>query len=126
MANPNTQLAYMPFSEVAALIAKKELSPVEVTKSTLDRISALDAKLHSYYTVFDTEALAVAKAAEAEIRSGSYRGALHGIPIAIKDIYESGPTTCGSKLYKDYIAKQDCTSVKKLKQAAGILLGKLS
>src|SRR5262245_51724866 len=126
MANPNTQLAYMPFSEVAALIAKKELSPVEVTKSTLDRISALDAKLHSYYTVFDTEAIAVAKAAEAEVRSGSYRGALHGIPIAIKDIYEAGPTTCGSKLRKDYVAQHDCTVVKKLKAAGGVMLGKLA
>jgi aspartyl-tRNA(Asn)/glutamyl-tRNA(Gln) amidotransferase subunit A len=120
------QLAYMQLSEVATAIAKQELSPVEVTQATLDRISALDGKLHTYYTLFADQALAAAKAAEGEIRSGSYRGPLHGIPLAVKDIYESGPTTGGSKLRKDYIAHQDCTSVRKLKQAGGIMLGKLA
>jgi aspartyl-tRNA(Asn)/glutamyl-tRNA(Gln) amidotransferase subunit A len=126
MTSTSAQLAYMPLSDVAALIAKRELSPVELTQATLDRISALDAKLHSYYTVFTTEALAAAREAEAEIRSGNYRGPLHGIPIAVKDIYESGPTTGGSKLRKDYVAEQDCTVVKKLKQAGGVMLGKLA
>lgn len=126
MASKAEQFAYMSLSDVATLIAKKELSPVEVTQAILDRISALDGKLHAYYTVFAETALAAATAAEVEIRSGSYRGPLHGVPLAVKDIYASGPTTGGSKLRKDYVAPQDCTSVKKLKQAGGIMLGKLA
>src|SRR5215470_3842617 len=126
MPNTSEQLAYLSLADVATAIATKELSPVDVTQAALDRISALDGKLHSYYTVFSEQALATARAAEAEIRSGSYRGPLHGVPIAIKDIYECGPTTGGSKVRKDYVAQQDCTSVKKLKQAGGIVLGKLA
>jgi aspartyl-tRNA(Asn)/glutamyl-tRNA(Gln) amidotransferase subunit A len=126
MAQTSTQLAYLSLADVSTLIAKRELSPVEVTQAMLDRIAALDSRLHSYYTVFSAEALSAAREAEAQIRAGNYRGPLHGVPLAVKDIYESGPTTCGSKLRKDYVAKDDCTSVKKLKQAGGILLGKLA
>jgi aspartyl-tRNA(Asn)/glutamyl-tRNA(Gln) amidotransferase subunit A len=126
MTSTSASLAYLPLSEVAALIAKRDLSPVELTQGTLDRISALDPRLHSYYTVFSAEALAAAKAAEAEIRGGHYRGPLHGVPLAVKDIYEAGPTTGGSKLRKDYVAAQECTVVQKLKQAGGVLLGKLA
>jgi aspartyl-tRNA(Asn)/glutamyl-tRNA(Gln) amidotransferase subunit A len=126
MSNMTSQLAYMSLSEAAALIAKQELSPVELTQATLARISALDPTLHAYYTVFSAEALAAATEAAAQIRSGNYRGPLHGIPIAVKDIYEAGPTTGGSKLRKDYVARQDCTAVKKLQQAGGIMLGKLA
>ena len=126
MAPTAAQLAYLSLAEVSALVAKRELSPVEVTQAMLDRIIALDPRLHSYYTVFTTEALQAAREAEAQITAGNYRGPMHGVPVAIKDIYECGPTTCGSKLRKDYVAKDDCTSVKKLKQAGSIVLGKLA
>ncbi|MGE0824772.1 MAG: amidase [Candidatus Binatia bacterium] len=126
MTTHSDQLAYLSLAEVGTRIAKKELSPVEVTKATLDRISTLDSKLHAYNAVFAETALAAAQAAEVEIQSGSYRGPLHGIPVAVKDIYESGPTTGGSKLRQNYVAQHDCTSVKKLKQAGGIMLGKLA
>jgi aspartyl-tRNA(Asn)/glutamyl-tRNA(Gln) amidotransferase subunit A len=126
MASTGSQLAYLSLAEAATLIAKRELSPIELTQAMLDRISALDPKLHSYYTVFSKEALAAAREAETQIRGGNYRGPLHGIPLAVKDIYESGPTTCGSKLRKDHVAQQDCTVVKKLKQAGGVMLGKLA
>ena len=126
MTSTSSQLAYLSLSQAATLIAKRELSPVELTQAMLDRISALDPKLHSYYTVFSAEALAAAREAETQIRGGNYRGPLHGIPLAVKDIYESGPTPCGSKLRKDHVAQQDCTAVKKLKQAGGVMLGKLA
>ena len=126
MYKTSAELAYLSLSEVAGLLEKRELSPVELTQAMLDRIAALDPQLHAYYTVFADEALAAAKDAEAQIRHGQYRGSFHGIPFAVKDIYESGPTTGGSKLRKDYVATQDCTSVQKLKQAGGILLGKLA
>ena len=126
MASVSSQLAYMPLAEVAVLLKKRELSPVELTQATLDRISTLDSKIHAYYTVFADKVLTEAREAEAQIRAGNYRGPLHGIPLAVKDIYESGPTTGGSKLRKDYVAQQDCTVVAKLKQAGGLLLGKLA
>jgi len=126
MTSVNSQLAYLSLAEAANLIAKRELSPVELTQAMLDRVATLDPKLHSYYTIFSAEALAAAREAEAQIRGGNYRGPLHGMPLAVKDIYESGPTTCGSKLRKDYVARQDCTVVKKLKQAGGVILGKLA
>src|SRR5262245_46093663 len=122
----SSQLAYLSLSEAATFIARLELATVELTYAMLDRISALDPKLHSYYTVFSKEALAAAREAETQIRGGNYRGPLHGIPLAVKDIYESGPTTCGSKLRKDYVAQQDCTVVKKLKKAGTVMLGKLA
>ncbi|HKA54300.1 MAG TPA: amidase, partial [Candidatus Binatia bacterium] len=126
MTDSNSQLAYLSLAEAADLIAKREVSPVELTQAMLDRVAALDPELHSYYTVFSAEALAAAREAEAQIRGGDYRGPLHGMPLAVKDIYESGPTTCGSKLRKDYVARQDCTVVRKLKQAGGVILGKLA
>jgi Asp-tRNA(Asn)/Glu-tRNA(Gln) amidotransferase A subunit family amidase len=91
MAGSSAPVAYMLLAEVAGLIAKRELSPVELTQAMLERIATLDAQLHAYYTVFATEALAAAHAAEAQIRRGTYLGPLHGIPIAVKDIYASGP-----------------------------------
>ena len=126
MASISSQLAYMSISEVAALIEKKEISPVDLTQSTLDRIRELNPKINAYYTLFSEETLAQAKEAETQIRAGTYHGPLHGVPIAVKDIYESGPTTGGSKLRKDYFAQKDCTSVAKLRQAGGLLVGKLA
>jgi len=126
MATHNSQLTYLSLAEVAHLIAKREVSPLEVTNTMLDRIAVVEPRLHSYYTIFAADALVAAKEAETQIRSGNYKGPLHGIPVAIKDIYEAGPTTGGSKLRKDYVARQDCTSVRKLKQAGSIILGKLA
>jgi aspartyl-tRNA(Asn)/glutamyl-tRNA(Gln) amidotransferase subunit A len=126
MTSLSSQLAYMPLSEVAARVNKRELSPVELTQATLDRIAELDPHIHAYYTVFAEEVLAAAREAEAHLRAGIYRGPLHGIPMAVKDIYESARTTGGSKLRKDYVAQKDCTVVAKLKQAGGLLLGKLA
>lgn len=122
----SAQLAYLSLADVATLIARRELSPVELTQAILDRIAALDSRLHAYYTVFSKEALAAAQEAETQIRGGHYRGPLHGIPLAVKDIYEAGPTSAGSKLRKDYVARQDCTVVRKLKEAGSILMGKLA
>jgi len=87
------ELAFAPISTVAETVRKKELSPVELVRASLARIEALDSKLNSFYTLFRDDVMAAARAAEAEIARGQYRGPLHGIPIGIKDIYECGPTT---------------------------------
>src|SRR5690242_3306378 len=118
------ELAFAPISVVAESIRRKNLSPVELLHASLARIEALDSKLSSFYTLFRDDALAAARAAEAEISRGQYRGPLHGIPIGIKDIYECGPTTCGSKSLKDYVAAEDCTTVRRLKQSGALVVGK--
>ena len=117
-------LAYLPISELSGRIRNKDISPVEVVQATLARIDQLEPQLNAFNTVFADQAVAEARQAEADIGRGDYRGPLHGIPIGIKDIYECGPTTCGSESLADYVADQDCTSVAKLKQAGAIVVGK--
>lgn len=117
-------LVYVSIAELSDRIRTKDVSPVEVVRATLDRIDRLEPQLNAYNTVFADQAVAEARQAEADIGRGDYRGPLHGIPIGIKDIYECGPTTCGSESLADYVADQDCTSVAKLKQAGAIVVGK--
>src|SRR5690242_19846123 len=119
---------FLTIAETGALIGKRELSPVELTESRLARIERLDDKLHSFIRVLREPALAAARAAEAEIMAGDYRGALHGIPIGLKDIYETAgvPTTGHSKILIDHVPRQDATSVTKLRQAGAIVMGKLA
>src|SRR5438270_542420 len=81
---------YLTIAEAARLIEKRELSPVELCDSRLDRIATFDDRLHSFIRVLSDSARDEAKAAEAEIAAGKYRGPLHGIPIGLKDIYETG------------------------------------
>ena len=92
---PNvSELCTKTLTEVSGLIKNKEVSPVELTQAMLDRIANLDGKLHSYITVTSDLALEQAKAAEQEIQNGTYRGLLHGIPIAVKDLcYTKGIAT---------------------------------
>ena len=117
-------LVYVSIAELSDRIRTKDISPVEVVRATLDRIDRLEPQLNAYNTVFADQAVAEARQAEADIGRGDYRSPLHGIPIGIKDIYECGPTTCGSESLADYVADQDCTSVAKLKQAGAIVVGK--
>ncbi|MBT5830535.1 MAG: Asp-tRNA(Asn)/Glu-tRNA(Gln) amidotransferase GatCAB subunit A, partial [Candidatus Latescibacteria bacterium] len=79
-------LYFQTITEVAELIREKKISPVEVTQELLARIEELDGRFKSYTTVMVDEAMEAAKAAEAEIALGKYRGALHGIPVAVKDL----------------------------------------
>jgi len=119
---------FLTIAEAGALIGKRELSPVELTESRLARIERLDGKLHSFIRVLREPALAAARAAEAEIMAGNYRGPLHGIPIGLKDIYETEgvPTTGHSKVLIDHVPQQDATSVRRLTGAGAIVLGKLA
>ena len=126
MTHHSSDLAFLSLAEAADLIKSGQLSPVELTQAMLERIAALDSQVHAYVTVFAEEALAAAQEAEQQIQAGNYKGPLHGIPLAVKDIYEAGRTTGGSKLRTDYTAEQDCTTVAKLKDAGGLLLGKLA
>ena len=111
-------LHYLGIAEAAELIRKKELSPVELTNAILARIDAVEPKVHAFATVLADQARQDAKAAEADIRKGKYRGPLHGVPIAVKDIiYSKGVATkAGSKQMKDFVPTEDATSLAKLRQ----------
>jgi aspartyl-tRNA(Asn)/glutamyl-tRNA(Gln) amidotransferase subunit A len=119
---------FLTIAEAAALIEKRELSPVELVDSRLDRIARYDDRLHSFIRVLADDARAAAKTAEAEIAAGTYRGALHGIPLGLKDIYETAgvPTTGHSKVMQDHVPKADAFSVKKLRDAGAVVMGKLA
>ena len=105
-----------------------ELSPVDLTQAYLERIAALNGELGAYITVMGEHALAQARQAESEMSSGENRGALHGIPVAIKDIiYTDGVLTSGgSKALADFIPNEDSTIVRRLDAAGAVLLGKLN
>jgi len=122
------ELAFTSIGELASLIQCKEVSPVEVTRVHLDRIERLNDQLLACLTVLKDEALAEARNAEQEIACGQYRGPLHGIPIALKDLFavKGVRLTCGSKILADHVADNDATVVTRLKQAGAILLGKLN
>lgn len=121
-------LHFLSLTDVARLVESREISPVELTQMMLDRIDAKDSRLHSYTTVMADQALAAARAAEGEIQSGGYRGPLHGVPIAVKDLcYTKGVRTMGGlKVLSDFVPEFDATVVSKLEAAGAVLLGKLN
>jgi len=115
-------------AEASAGIAAGTLSPVALTEAALARIAALHPKLNAFITVTAERACQAAAAAEAEIKAGKRRGPLHGIPYALKDIYNVAwvRTTAYSKLLIDNVAKEDATTTAKLEASGMVLLGKLS
>jgi amidase len=119
---------YKTISELAPLIESGELSPVDLTRSMLKRVQELDGYLKSYATVTADHALAQAERAEDEISKGKYRGKLHGIPIAVKDLCNTAGirTMGGSAVFADNLPDHDATVVKKLAAAGAVSLGKLN
>src|SRR5579864_9164053 len=108
-------IAFLTIAELGRLYDRRELSPIEVTKALLARIAALDGKLHSFLRVTEEAALAEAARAERELLAGPRRGALHGVPYALKDIIETAgiPTTGHSKLRQDYVPAADAEIVRR-------------
>src|SRR5215207_2013512 len=119
---------YLTIAEAARLIESCELSPSALLDSRLDRISRFDGRLNSFIRVLADEARQEARAADAEIAAGRYRGPLHGIPIGLKDIYETAgvPTTGHSKVMQDHVPKADAFSVARLRAAGAVVVGKLA
>ena len=128
MTTSQTNLYHLTIREASELLKSGQLSPVELTQSFLDRIEATDDRLHSFIIVLKEQALDDARLAEAEIRRGGYKGPLHGIPFALKDLYDTAgiTTTSGSKVDIDRVPTEDATTTARLKAAGGILLGKLA
>ena len=121
-------LHFKTITEVAALIKSKQLSPVEVVSAMLKRIEKLDVRYKSYATLMADHAMAAAKAAEQEIVSGNYRGPLHGVPVAVKDLcFTTGVRTMGgTKALANHVPDFDSTVVARLESAGAVLLGKLN
>ncbi|MCH8801771.1 MAG: amidase [Chloroflexi bacterium] len=113
-------------SQAAKQINEKKLSPVDLAQSLLERIDATDKDLQAWVTIDREEVLTTAKQREDEARQGKSRGLLHGVPVGLKDIfYTAGmKTAAGSKVYADFVPDFDATSVAKIKEAGGIILGK--
>jgi aspartyl-tRNA(Asn)/glutamyl-tRNA(Gln) amidotransferase subunit A len=120
----------VPFSayKLGRLIREKKISPVEVITDVLKRINELDSKINSFIYLSENDVLKQAKEAEKEIMSGKWRGPFHGVPYAIKDIFDAKeiPTTAGSKVWKNYIPTDDAFVVKAFKKGGAILVGKLN
>jgi len=122
------ELHDLSIAELSGLIAAKKLSPVELVEALIRRIEAYDRQTRAFITPTFDLARRQARAAEAEIAGGKYRGALHGIPFGLKDIYDTrGILTSGhSRVFIDRIPREDATTVGRLYDAGAVLLGKLA
>ncbi len=124
----SNELCFLTIGKASGLIKNKKLSPVELTQAYLDRMGAIDGKVKSYVTPLPESALQEARVAEADIQKGNYHGPLHGVPIGLKDLYDTkGVRTTGqSKVFEHRVPTEDATVVTKLQEAGTVLLGKLA
>lgn len=123
-----TNFTYLSVAELAPLIESGEVSPVELTQQFLDRIKEKDDTIKAFITVIEDDALEEAKKAEEEIKKGNYKGPLHGIPIGIKDTYQTKGvlSTSGSALFDDYIPEESSAAVTNILESGAIMIGKLN
>jgi aspartyl-tRNA(Asn)/glutamyl-tRNA(Gln) amidotransferase subunit A len=123
-----TDLAFLTIAEASALLKARQLSPVEYVEALIQRTEIFNAQLHAYITPTFELARQQAQRAEHEIASGTYRGPLHGIPFALKDIYDTqGILTSGhSRVCCERIPQTDATATRKLYEAGAVLMGKLA
>ena len=122
------ELHYLTIAEASRLIRARKLSPVELTEALLARIGALDPQLNAYITLTADLARKQARRAQREIAKGDYRGPLHGIPLGLKDIYNTKGilTSAHSRICIDNVPADDATPVKRLYASGAVLLGKLA
>ncbi|MBI4338385.1 MAG: Asp-tRNA(Asn)/Glu-tRNA(Gln) amidotransferase subunit GatA [Chloroflexi bacterium] len=128
MTDKQQDLCYLSIPQAGRLIASRQLSPVELTRAFLERIQAVDQRVKAYVTLMADSALAEARTAEGEVLHGRYRGPLHGIPIALKDLYDTRGvrTTAQSRVLERRVPSEDATVVRKLRDAGGVILGKVA
>ncbi len=118
----------LTLAEASRLVPQRQVSPVELTEACLLQIERVDTEVNAFITVTAEGALQSARAAGEEIASGRHRGPLHGIPIALKDLFDTAGvrTTAGSKIMASHIPRADANAVARLKAAGAVLLGKLN
>jgi aspartyl-tRNA(Asn)/glutamyl-tRNA(Gln) amidotransferase subunit A len=121
-----TDLTAMTLDKASELVRKKSVSPVELTRACLERIAQLNPGLNAFITVTADSALEDARRAEGEIQHGEWKGPLHGIPIALKDLVDTAGvlTTAASAVFRDRVPREDAEIVRRLKAAGAVLLGK--
>lgn len=121
-----SDLAWLPALELAALIRRKEISPVEAVEAVLARIERLNPRLNCFCAVTAEEARDAAVAAEVAVMTGEGLGPLHGVPVSVKDLIWTRrvPTTGGSRLFADHVPEEDAVVIERLKGAGSILIGK--
>src|SRR6202790_1215668 len=118
--------AVTTISELGRRLRRREVSAVEITQERLERVERLNPALNAFITVMAESALAEARGAEVEILRGEWRGPLHGVPVALKDLIDTAGvrTTAASALYKDRLPDQDAEVVRRLRQAGAVIIGK--
>ncbi|HWX77559.1 MAG TPA: amidase family protein, partial [Candidatus Acidoferrales bacterium] len=124
MAISEKPLHYLTIHEAQKLIHDQALSPVELTRAVLERINAVDGKLHAYINLMADGALQEARAAETEISRGNWRGPMHGIPVAVKDQLDVEGAPARIRQHTKGVG--DATAVRKLREAGAIMMGKLA
>ncbi|GEN34214.1 amidase [Aneurinibacillus danicus] len=122
------ELAAKSIEELAPLLRDREVSPVEITEAVIHQTETYNKQINAYIKIDADAAMVAAKNAEKEIMDGKYRGPLHGIPMALKDIFyfKNEVATMGSKIHKDFVPSYDATVVEKLKEAGVVFTGKLN
>ena len=121
-----TELTALTLHEASELVRKKSVSPVELTRACLERIAQLNPALNAFITMTADSALEDARRAEDEIQHGQWKGPLHGIPIALKDLVDTAgiPTTAASAVFRERVPQEDAEIVRRLKAAGAVLVGK--
>lgn len=125
MSNTN-DITMMSMEKVSGMLERQEISPVELLEACLKRIDEMNPMINAYVCLTAEEARKAAKKAEEEIKAGQYKGKLHGIPIALKDLYYTKgiPTTASSEVLRDFIPEYNATVTQRLIDAGAVLLGK--
>src|ERR1700738_3129772 len=120
------ELAYLSIEELGGALRARKISPVDVVDACLERIRALNLTLNAFITILDDDAREQAGKAKAEIDAGKWRGPLHGIPIGVKDFYDTANvrTTAAFEKFKNRVPTRDAVAVRKLKDAGAIIVGK--
>ena len=121
-----SELTRMTAAGLSAALASKEVSATEVTQAHLDRIAAVDGRVHAFLHVAADSALEQAATVDEKRRNGEPLSPLAGVPVAVKDVFTTTglPTTCGSRILEGWHPPYDATIVRRLKQAGAVILGK--
>ena len=122
------ELAMLSLAEASDLLRRKKVSPVDLTRACLGRVERLNPRLNAFITVMGEQALAAARAAERDIANGRWRGPMHGIPVALKDLFDTAGvrTTAASAVFADRVPAEDAEVVRRLNAAGAVILGKLN
>lgn len=128
VSSSHEELAFLDLAEASRFVQTKKISPVELTRVCLDRIARFDPILKAFITVTSESALKEAQQAESEISKGYWKGPLHGIPLAVKDLLESAGvrTTAASAVLQDYVPEHDAYVLQRLRSTGAVMLGKLN